>query len=182
MELKNITFAMIKPDAVANHNTGKIIDMIEQNGFEIIRLQKVIIASELAEEFYAVHKERPFFGELVEFVVSGPVVVMALHKEDAVNSWRELIGATNPAQAAPGTIRHAFGTDIGKNAVHGSDSFENALTELELFFPDLFGFDMDDLDDEDEDGDDECDDQDECDKDECDKDEDECCKDDVCNG
>src|SRR5438045_3349783 len=142
MELKNITFAMIKPDAVASNNTGKIIDIIEHNGFEIIRLQKVVVAAELAEEFYAVHKERPFFGELVEFVVSGPVVVMALYKENAITTWRELIGATNPAQASPGTIRHAFGTDIGKNAVHGSDSFENALNELELFFTDLFEFIM----------------------------------------
>lgn len=167
MELKNLTFAMIKPDAVEAKNSGKIIDMIEHNGFEIVRLQKVIIAAELAHEFYAVHKERPFFAELVEFVTSAPVVVMALHKEDAVNEWRKLIGSTNPAEAAEGTIRKAFGTSIGNNAVHGSDSFENALNELELFFPDLFGFDMSDLDDEDE---------------ECDEEEDECCKDDVCNG
>lgn len=163
MELKNLTFAMIKPDAVEKKDTGKIIDMIEQNGFEIVRLQKVIIAKDLAEEFYAVHKERPFFGEAIEFVTSGPVVVMALHKENAVASWRELIGATNPAQAAPGTIRHTFGTDVGKNAVHGSDSFENALNELELFFPDLFGFDMSELEDENEE-------------------DEECCEDEECNG
>lgn len=166
MEMKNLTFAMIKPDAVSAKNSGKIIDLIEQNGFEIVRLQKVIIATELAEEFYAVHKERPFFGELVTFVTSDPVVVMALHKEDAVNSWRELIGSTNPAQAAPGTIRHSFGTSIGNNAVHGSDSFENAINELELFFPDLFGFDMSDLEEDEED----------------DQEEDECCEEDQCNG
>jgi len=166
MELKNLTFAMIKPDAVANNNTGKIIDIIESNGFEIVRLQKVIIATELAEEFYAIHKERPFFGEMIEFVSSGPVVVMALHKENAIESWRTLIGATNPAQATPGTIRHSFGTDIGKNAVHGSDSFENAINELELFFPDLFGFDMSDLEDSEDD----------------DEDEEECCDEDECNG
>jgi nucleoside-diphosphate kinase len=172
MELTNLTFAMIKPDAVQQNNSGKIIDMIEHNGFEIVRLQKVIISPELAEEFYAVHKERPFFKELVEFITSGPVLIMALYKQDSINQWRELIGATNPAQAAQGTIRHAFGTDIGKNAVHGSDSSENALTELQLFFPDLFGFEMDDFDAEDDENceEDECCDEDEkedCDKDEC---------------
>lgn len=171
MELTNLTFAMIKPDAVSTNNSGKIIDMIEHNGFEIVRLQKVIIASELAEEFYAVHKERPFFKELVEFITSGPVVIMALHKQDAVNNWREFIGATDPAQAAVGTLRHSFGTDIGKNAVHGSDSSQNALSELQLFFPDLFGFDMDDFDDENEA--DECCDNDDDEKENCDKDE--CC-------
>ena len=129
MELTKLTFAMIKPDAVAAKNSGKIIDMIEQNGFEIVRLQKVIIAKDLAEEFYAEHKERPFFGELVEFVTSAPVIIMALHKEDAINAWRELIGATDPAKAAEGTIRRIFGTSIGNNAVHGSDSSATAVTE-----------------------------------------------------
>ena len=155
MELTKITFAMIKPDAVAAKNSGKIIDMIERNGFEIIRLQKVIISADLAEEFYAVHKERPFFGELVEFVVSGPVVIMALHKDDAINAWRELIGATDPSKAAEGTVRRAFGTSIGNNAVHGSDSSATALTELQLFFPDLFEYPT-------ECSDKECDDEDEC--------------------
>jgi len=138
MELTKLTFAMIKPDAVTAKNSGKIIDMIEHNGFEIVRLQKVIIAKDLAEEFYAVHKERPFFNELVEFVTSGPVIIMALHKDNAINAWRELIGATDPAKAAEGTVRHAFGTNIGNNAVHGSDSSATAVTELELYFPDLF--------------------------------------------
>ncbi|HLJ31699.1 MAG TPA: nucleoside-diphosphate kinase [Candidatus Babeliales bacterium] len=155
MELTKITFAMIKPDAVAAKNSGKIIDMIERNGFEIIRMQKVIISADLAEEFYAVHKERPFFGELVEFVVSGPVVIMALHKDDAINAWRELIGATDPSKAAEGTVRRAFGTSIGNNAVHGSDSSATALTELQLFFPDLFEYPA-------ECSDDKCDDEDEC--------------------
>lgn len=140
MELTKLTFAMIKPDAVAAKNSGKIIDMIESNGFEIVRLQKVIIASDLAHEFYGVHKERPFFGELVEFVTSAPVIIMALHKDDAINSWRELIGATDPSKAAEGTIRQKFGTSIGNNAVHGSDSSANAGMELELFFPDLFEY------------------------------------------
>jgi nucleoside-diphosphate kinase len=140
MEFNNLTFAMIKPDAVAHNNTGKIIDIIEKNNFEIIRLHKAILAKDLAEEFYAVHKDRPFYGELVEFVTSGPVVIMALHKENAVAEWRNLIGATNPKDAAPGTIRHEFGTSIDKNAVHGSDSSETAAQEIELFFPEMFDF------------------------------------------
>ena len=171
MESTKLTFAMIKPDAVAAKHTGKIIDIIEHNGFEIIRMQKVIIDEGLAEEFYAVHKERPFYRELIEFVISAPVIIMALHKENAVNSWRELIGATDPAKAAEGTIRNSFGTNVGNNAVHGSDSSDTALAELELFFPDLFEYDFnsdddsddDDSDDEDSDEDDECD--DECDDD-----------------
>lgn len=153
---------MIKPDAVSQRNGGKIIDMIESNGFEIIRLHKAILAKDLAEEFYAVHKDKPFYNELVDFVTSGPVFIMALHKEDAVNEWRKLIGATNPKDAAPGTIRHAFGTSIGNNAVHGSDSLETAAKELELFFPDMFGFS----------GAEEADDQDD----------EECCEDETCNG
>jgi len=140
MEIKNLTFAMIKPDAVSKHDTGKIIDIIEKNGFEIIRLHKVIIAKDLAEDFYAEHKERPFFGELVEFVTSNPVIIMALHKEDAINEWRKLIGATNPKDAAEGTIRREFGTDIGKNAVHGSLDSASSTRELELFFPEMFGY------------------------------------------
>lgn len=140
MELTKLTFAAIKPDAVAAKHSGKIIDIIEHNGFEIVRMQKVIIAKDLAEEFYAVHKERPFFQELVEFVTSAPVIIMALHKENAIASWRELIGATDPAKAAEGTIRNSFGTNVGNNAVHGSDSSETATSELELFFPDLFDY------------------------------------------
>ena len=131
------TFAMIKPDAVAAKNTGKIIDLIEKNGFSIIAMEKIQLTDEKAREFYAVHKDRPFFGELVEFVASGPVVVMALSKENAVAAWRDLMGATNPAQAAPGTIRASFGANIGNNAVHGSDALETARGELGLFFPKL---------------------------------------------
>jgi len=155
MELTKLTFAMIKPDAVAGKNSGKIIDMIEHNGFEIVRMQKVIVAKDLAEEFYAVHKDRPFYQELVEFIISAPVIIMALHKENAITSWRELIGATDPAKAAAGTIRHAFGTDLGNNAVHGSDASETAAQELELFFPDLFEYEApSDCSDEDSCGDD----------------------------
>ena len=154
---------MIKPDAVVAKHTGKIIDEIEHNGFEIVRLQKVIISQELAEEFYAEHKEKPFFGELVEFVTSGPVIIMALHKDNAIVAWRELIGATDPAKAAPGTIRNTYGTNVGNNAVHGSADADSALKELELFFPDLFGYDLGDEDQDEED--------DEC----CDDDKDDTC-------
>lgn len=131
------TFAMIKPDAVAAKNSGKIIDMIEQNGFTILGMQKLTIDKSKAQEFYAVHKERPFFGELVEFVTSGPVVVLALERENAVKAWRDLMGATDSRKADKGTIRNLFGTDIGKNAAHGSDSADNAKIELKLFFPTL---------------------------------------------
>jgi nucleoside-diphosphate kinase len=156
MELNKLTFAMIKPDAVAAKHCGKIIDIIEHKGFEIMRLQKVVISTELAQVFYDVHKERPFFAELVTFVTSAPVIIMALYKENAVAEWRELIGATDPAKAADGTIRQLFGTNVGNNAVHGSDSAETALEELDLFFPDIFGFN--DSEDEKEC----CDDEDEC--------------------
>ena len=132
--MSELTFAMIKPDVVRAKNTGKVIDLIEQNGFNILRMQKGQLSAEMAEEFYGVHKERPFFGELVEFVTSGPVVVMALEKANAVKEWRDLMGATDPIQAAPGTIRKLFGTNIGSNAAHGSDSAETANIELSLFF------------------------------------------------
>jgi nucleoside-diphosphate kinase len=131
------TFAMIKPDAVKNKVVGKIITMIEDNGFDIVRMKKVVLDADKATEFYAVHKERPFFGELVEFVTSGPVIIMALEKENAIKAWRDLMGATNPADAAEGTIRKKFGTSIGNNVVHGSDAPETAKTELALMFPDL---------------------------------------------
>jgi len=131
------TFAMIKPDAVAAQDSGKIIDIIEKNGFTIVGMRKMTIDKKKAEEFYAVHKERPFFAELVAFVTSGPVIVMALEKENAVKAWRDLMGATDSRKAENGTIRNLFGTDIGKNAAHGSDSPENGKAELALFFPDL---------------------------------------------
>lgn len=131
------TFAMIKPDAVAANNSGKIIDMIENNGFTIVGMRKMRIDKNKAQEFYAVHKERPFFGELVSFVTSGPVIVMALEKDNAVKAWRDLMGATDPLKADAGTIRKLFGTSIGTNAAHGSDSVENAQQELKLFFPEL---------------------------------------------
>ncbi len=128
------TFAIIKPDAVKAGVCGKIIDMIERNGFEILRLQKGQLNTELAELFYDEHKNRPFFGELVEFISSGPILIMALQKENAVADWRKLMGATNPAEAEEGTVRKAFGASIGNNAVHGSDASESAQRELALFF------------------------------------------------
>jgi len=131
------TFAMIKPDAVLAKNSGNIIDLIERNGFRIVRLQKIQLTKSMAETFYAVHKERPFFKELVDFVSSGPVIIMALEKDNAVLDWRNLMGATNPAQAAEVTIRKLYATNIGANAVHGSDAPETAKQELKLFFADL---------------------------------------------
>lgn len=131
------TLAIIKPDAVSKKFTGKIIDMIENHGFNIIRMQKLRMAPEHGQAFYAVHKDRPFYGELVEFITSGPVVVMALEKENAIKDWRTLMGATNPAQADAGTVRKLYAESIGKNAVHGSDAPETAKEEIKFFFHDL---------------------------------------------
>jgi len=132
--MNELTFAMIKPDVIKAKNSGKVLDLIEQNGFEILRMQKGQLSKEMAEDFYAVHASKPFFNELVSFVTSGPVIVMALEKENAIKEWRNLMGATDPLQAAPGTVRKLYGTNIGENAVHGSDSQENAAIELTLFF------------------------------------------------
>jgi nucleoside-diphosphate kinase len=131
------TFAMVKPDAVKAGHTGDIINLIEKNGFTIVRMEKRAIDKATAEKFYAVHAARPFFGELVDFITSGPVVAMALEKDDAVVAWRTLMGATNPKDAAEGTVRKLYGTSIGSNAAHGSDSSETAAYELNIFFPNL---------------------------------------------
>lgn len=128
------TLAIIKPDAVAAGHVGEIITMIERNGFHIEAMGLAQLDREHAEEFYQEHSARPFFGELVEFMTSGPIVVMALAKENAVADWRALMGSTNPAQAAEGTIRKLYAESVGKNAVHGSDSEESAERELGLFF------------------------------------------------
>jgi nucleoside-diphosphate kinase len=127
---------MIKPDAVAAKNSGKIIDMIELNGFEIMRMHKVLLTEDIAQVFYAIHRSKPFFNELVEFVTSGPVIIMALSKTGAVSAFRNFIGETDPKKAEQGTVRNLFGTDIAHNAVHGSDSDENAKLELSTFFAD----------------------------------------------
>jgi len=134
--MNNITFAIIKPDAVKNRNTGKIYDRIISAGFEIKSAKLLRMTQAQAEGFYAVHKERPFFGELTEFMSSGPCMVMALQKENAVEEWRKTIGATNPEEAKNGTIRKDFATNIQENAVHGSDSDENAKKEIGFFFSD----------------------------------------------
>ena len=134
--MKNITFAIIKPDAVMNRNTGKIYDRIISAGFEIKSAKLLRMTQSQAEGFYAVHKERPFFSELTEFMSSGPCMVLALQKENAVEEWRKTIGATNPEEAENGTIRKDFATNIQENAVHGSDSDENAKKEIGFFFSD----------------------------------------------
>ena len=131
------TFAMIKPDAVKGKHIGKIINMIEQHSFEIISLHKIRLTKKCANIFYDIHKDKPFFNELVNFITSGSVIIMVLEKENAIADWRKLMGATDPAQADDGTIRKLFGTSIGSNTVHGSDAPETAQQELALFFPDL---------------------------------------------
>lgn len=131
------TFAIIKPDAVAAKNAGQIIDLIEKNKFDIIRMKKTQLTRKQAEKFYGVHKDKPFFKELVEYMISGPAVLLALEKANAIKEWRDLMGATNSENAAPGTMRRMFGTSITKNATHGSDSKENAEIELNFFFPEL---------------------------------------------
>ena len=131
------TFTMIKPDAMKNGHAGAIIDRIIKEGFRIVAMKLARLSSEKAGEFYAIHKERPFYGELVQFMSSGPIIAAILEKENAVTSFRDLIGATNPAQAAEGTIRKLFATSVGENAVHGSDSDANAIIEGNFFFSNL---------------------------------------------
>jgi nucleoside-diphosphate kinase len=133
-ETPKMTFAIIKPDAVRAGNTGKIIQRINDNGFKIRALKMIHMTKPVAEGFYAVHRERPFFGELVTFMTSGPSVVLALEKDNAVQSWRDLMGPTDSTKAPKGTIRGDFGTDVQENATHGSDSAENARIELSYFF------------------------------------------------
>jgi nucleoside-diphosphate kinase len=130
----NRTFTMIKPDAVENGHAGAILDQIIKGGFGVVALKYTRLSKEQAEAFYAIHKERPFFGELVEFMTSGPIYAAILEKDDAVAAFRNLIGATNPEQAAEGTIRKKFAENIGRNAIHGSDSDENAEIEGNFFF------------------------------------------------
>jgi len=128
------TLSIIKPDAVAKNVIGKIVDRFESNGLKIAAMKKVQLSQADAEAFYAVHASRPFFGELVSFMISGPVVVMVLEGENAVLKNRDLMGATNPKEAAKGTIRADFADSIDANAVHGSDSLENAKIEIDFFF------------------------------------------------
>ena len=130
----NITFTMIKPEAVAAGNTGAIFSRIEDAGFKIVALKKIHLSTEIAGKFYEVHNERPFYGELVEYMSDSPIVAAILEKENAVADFRVLIGATNPVDAAEGTIRKEFATSIAMNAIHGSDSDENANIEADFHF------------------------------------------------
>ena len=136
----NRTFTMIKPDAVRANNIGPILAMMTEAGFRVVAMKYTKLSAEQAGQFYAVHAARPFYGELVEFMSSGPIVAAILEKDNAVEDFRTLIGATNPADAAEGTIRKRFATSIGENAVHGSDSDENAGIESDFFFSHLERF------------------------------------------
>lgn len=138
--MSNRTFTMIKPDAMKKGYAGAILDKIAKEGFQIVALKMVKLSPEKAGEFYAVHEERPFYGELVEFMSSGPIIAAILENENAVASFRKLIGATDPAKADEGTIRKLFAASVGENAVHGSDSDENAKIEGEFFFSGLERF------------------------------------------
>jgi nucleoside-diphosphate kinase len=128
------TFSILKPDATRRNLTGAINALIEKAGLRIIAQKRVLMSRREAETFYAIHRERPFFGELVEFMTSGPVVVQVLEGDNAVAKHREIMGATNPAQAAEGTIRKKFAESVGENSVHGSDSVDNAKIEIAQFF------------------------------------------------
>ena len=128
------TFSIIKPDATARNLTGAVNAMIEQSGLRIIAQKRTRITREQAETFYAVHRDRPFFGELVDFMISGPVVVQVLEGENAIAKYRDIMGATDPAKAAPGTIRKVYAESIGENSVHGSDAATTAAQEISQFF------------------------------------------------
>ena len=134
------TFTMIKPDGVANGYTGAILNKIIEAGFKIVAMKYLHLTPERAGEFYAIHKERPFFKDLVEYMSSGPIVAVILEKENAIEDFRTLIGATDPTKAAPGTIRNLYAKSIAANAVHGSDSDDNAKIEGDFFFSNLERF------------------------------------------
>jgi nucleoside-diphosphate kinase len=133
------TFAIIKPDAVEKNHIGGILSVVEKSGLKVRALRMMHMTRPIAEGFYAVHKARPFFGELVEFMTRGPCVVMVLEGEGAIAKWREVMGATDPAKAAEGTVRKLFGANVGENATHGSDGPETAKNEITWFFP---GYDV----------------------------------------
>ena len=132
--MSNLTFTMVKPEAVEAGNTGAILNKIENAGFRVVAMKKVLLSKERAGEFYAVHSVRPFYGELVDYMSSGPIIAAILEKDNAVLDFRTLIGATDPSDAAEGTIRAVFAESKAKNAVHGSDSDENALIEADFHF------------------------------------------------
>ncbi len=132
--MSNITFTMLKPDSVRNGNIGAILDKIIKSGFKIKAMKFTKMSNEKASDFYAIHRERPFFNDLIEYMTSGPIVAAILEKENAVNDFRDLIGSTNPEDAEAGTIRKMFAKSISENAIHGSDSDENAKIECEFHF------------------------------------------------
>ena len=136
----NITLTMIKPEAVRNGHIGNILAKINEGGFGLIAMKYLKLTREQAEKFYEVHRERPFYKDLVEFMSSGPIVAAILRKDNAIEEYRKFIGSTNPKDAAPGTVRALFGTNIQENAVHGSDSDENAIKEAAFFFNELERF------------------------------------------
>ena len=129
------TLCIVKPDAVEKRKMGAILARLEEEGFEIVALRRTHLTKKEAEGFYAVHRERPFFGELVQFMTRSPVVIAVLQRDGAVAKYREVMGATDPAKAAPNTLRKLFGSNVGENATHGSDSAENAKIEIAYFFP-----------------------------------------------
>jgi nucleoside-diphosphate kinase len=129
------TLCIVKPDAVEKRTAGGVLQRIEEGGFKILALRMMHLSRPVAEGFYEVHRARPFFGELVQFMTRSPVIVAVLERDNAVAGWRDLMGATDPAKAAPGTIRKQFGANVGENATHGSDSLENAKREIAYFFP-----------------------------------------------
>tara|TARA_Y100001970_G_scaffold23435_1_gene27528 strand:+ start:9407 stop:9832 length:426 start_codon:yes stop_codon:yes gene_type:complete len=134
--MKNLTFAIIKPDAIKNNYTGKIYDHILNSNFEILGSKLIKMTKKQAEGFYDIHRDKPFFEELTNFMSSGKCMVLALKKENAIQEWRDTIGATNPEEAKEGTIRKLYATSLGENAVHGSDSDDNAKKEIAFFFSD----------------------------------------------
>jgi nucleoside-diphosphate kinase len=135
--MTNRTFTIIKPDSVRKGNTDKILARLKSEGFKVLAKKDLRMSRKQAESFYAIHRERPFFGSLVDYMTSGPVVVAALERDNAVATLRKVMGATDPAKADKGTIRKDFGESIEQNAIHGSDSDDNAKTEIGFFFPDL---------------------------------------------
>jgi nucleoside-diphosphate kinase len=136
-KMSNRSFTMIKPDAFSNGHSGAILDIILKAGFKLIALKMIHLSAEKAGEFYAIHRQRPFYGELVEFMSRGPIIAAILEKENAVADYRKLIGATDPSKADKGTIRQLFAESIGENAIHGSDSDDNARIECDFFFSNL---------------------------------------------
>ncbi|MGB8367516.1 MAG: nucleoside-diphosphate kinase [Candidatus Babeliales bacterium] len=137
LKQNNFTLTIIKPDAVQVKNDEKIINMIQEHGFKILRMEKLQLTQKEAEAFYTIHKNKPFFNQLITFMISGPIIVMALKKRNAIQEWRKLMGTTNPVKAEKGTIRQLFGSTITKNAVHGSDAWQAAQQEIDQFFPGL---------------------------------------------